>query len=96
MARLNMQKNSSGAALVCRHVAIEGMPILLAIHDAPVRPEDSGWQFLCNSGKDEEDAKVWALTEVIEHDPSLSEIVNAPPGAEFIRDKVGSNWKKSA
>ena len=35
------------AAIVCKHVALDGLPIQRAVRDEPTTPADSGWQFLC-------------------------------------------------
>ncbi len=59
--------NDSRAAIVCSHIAVGRLPILRAIRTDPLEPEDSGWQFLCNSGKEEKegDAQVWFVSEVL-------------------------------
>jgi hypothetical protein len=86
--------NITGAAIVCSHIAIDSYPILLAIRDEPISPEDSGWQFLCNSGADENQnlAQVWALSEVMEAEPTLKEILSQPPGSKFTRKDRNSPW----
>jgi hypothetical protein len=93
MARKYEEVNDTGAAIVCDHVALQGLPILLAVRDEPSRPEDSGWQFLCNSGTDETDAKVWAISEVLDLEPSLSGLLDEAPGTELIRKNVKSQWR---
>jgi hypothetical protein len=84
----------SGAAIVCVHVAKEGYPILQAERDSPVFSEDSGWQFLCNSGRaeDESELQVWSLDEVFEHEPTLAEFRDSPPGTTFVRDGPKRPW----
>src|SRR3954465_6252918 len=95
MPSKNNKMNDSGAAVVCKHVAREGYPILLASRDAPVFPEDSGWQFLCDSGQDEleEDAKAWSLDEVLRHDPTLGTIVDSPEGTTVTRTSRRAAWR---
>jgi hypothetical protein len=87
--------NDSGAAIVCRHVAKLGKPILFSARDEPTTPEDSGWQFLCNSGatEDETAAEVWAVSEVVDHEPTLAEFVESPVGTQLIRDNPDSPWR---
>ena len=87
--------NYNGAAIVCAHVAKSRLPILLAARDEATMPEDTGWQFLCNSAGAEEmqDAQVWSLREVIELEPSLAPFMNCTPGTVLIRDNQGSRWK---
>jgi hypothetical protein len=83
------------AAIVCSHIAAEGLPILLAIRDEPIEEVDSGWQFLCNSGQDEdeEEAQIWALSEVCEHTPSLKNILESQVKGKFYRKNEKSSWK---
>ena len=52
---------------MCFHVASEGLPILYAERSQPVSAEDSGWQFVCNSGRleDEKQAQVWSLKKCL-------------------------------
>ena len=89
------ETDDSGAAIVCQHVAEKGFPILLAFRDAPIEAVDSGWQFLCGSGKDEDEGKVqvWSLREVTELEPSLTELVDLPPGTSISRVSVGTLWE---
>jgi hypothetical protein len=101
MSNKNNQVDSSGAAIVCAHVAKLGYPILRAERDKPTMPEDTGWQFLCNAEEpeNENEAQVWALSEVLEHEPSLAEFVHSPPGTTLVRDNTDSPWtfvKKSS
>jgi hypothetical protein len=89
--------NLNGAAIVCAHVATSGIPILLAARDDGTMPEDTGWQFLCNS-VDEEDmqeTQVWSLREVIELEPSLAPFMNCVTGTVLIRDDQASTWKSA-
>ena len=84
------------AAIVCVHVAKQGCPILRADKDEPVIPEDSGWQFSCNSGLPEleSEAQVWALEEVLVLEPSLMELMDSRPGTALIRTDAASSWIK--
>lgn len=84
--------NDSGAAIVCSHVAQENYPILCAKKDEPLDPVDSGWQFLCYSGKDENDGKIWAISEVIELEPTLKNLLNQPVGTTLIRKNKNADW----
>jgi hypothetical protein len=86
------------AAIICNHVANEGYPILYASRTEPLEPEDSGWQFLCNSGKEENetDAKVWLLKEVLALDPSLSVFINSPVGTKICRKDKNSEWQQQS
>lgn len=83
------------AAIICVHAAKEGLPILRAIRTEPLEPEDSGWQFLCNSGKDENEneAQVWLVSEVLGLEPSLSKFIKAPVGTMVSRLDGNSRWE---
>ena len=61
-------------------------------------PEDSGWQFLCdsNSNEDPDMAKVWLVSEVLDYEPSLAEFVDTPPGTILTRTDPYSHWQVSA
>jgi hypothetical protein len=87
--------DSSGAAIVCRHVAKERLPILKAIKYEPVQPEDSGWQFLCNTGKTEntEDAQVWSIDNVKKLEPSLKDLLEKPIGTTLVRESPKDGWR---
>jgi hypothetical protein len=87
--------DDSGIAIICEHIAIEKMPILKAKKDKAIDPEDSGWQFLCNSGKDEDTsrAKIWSIREVIEYDPTLAGCLAQPDGTELTRANIYTNWE---
>lgn len=82
------------AAIVCGHVAKEGCPIHLAVRSAPEEPEDSGWQFLCNSGKDEhaEDAQIWLISEVLLKAPTLKKYVTQPHDIRLVWDDDENDW----
>jgi len=85
----------SRAAIVCSHVAKVDCPILRAVRTEPLEPADSGWQFLCNSGKEENEfeAQVWLVGEVLGHEPSLSEFINSPIGTILSRKDKNSRWE---
>jgi hypothetical protein len=67
---------------------------MLAERSEPDEPADTGWQFLCiaESHENAEDAKIWALDEILEFDPSLKGLVDQPPGTRLYRDTPGSPW----
>ena len=83
------------AAIVCSHIATKEFPILRGIRTDPLEPEDSGWQFLCNSGKNEneDEARVWLVTEVLGLEPSLSQFINLPVGTKLSRKDKNSKWE---
>lgn len=85
------------AAIICPHIAKDDSPILRAVRTEPLEPEDSGWQFLCNSGKEENEAEaqVWLVGEVLGLEPSLSPFINAPIGTTLSRKDKNSKWESS-
>ena len=87
---------ANAGAIVCSHV-VAGEPILRAVRDEPMDAADSGWQFLCNSGADEniENAQLWSVTQVTERDSSLLTFINSPVGTTMSRADANSEWKPS-
>ena len=91
---IDCKKDMSGAAIVCVHVAKKNYPILMARRDEPVSDVDSGWQFLCNSGADEnmEEAQTWSINEVIRIEPSLQRYLAHPEGTTIFRKGKDTEW----
>jgi len=58
-------------------------------------PEDSGWQFLCDTGEDEdsERARVWLVCEVTDYEPSLLPFIGFPPGTVLRRRSREADWE---
>ena len=82
-------------AIVCSHIAKNKLPILRAVRTEPLEPEDSGWQFLCNSGavEYETEAQVWLVSEILGLEPSLSNYINLPVGSKLSRKNIDSKWE---
>ena len=92
-----MSKNDQRAVVVCSHVSSRTHPILRAVRDEPEMDEDSGWQFLCGSGEEEDafKAQVWLVSEIIEFDPTLKAIIDASPGTVATRKAANEPWETS-
>ena len=90
------QASLSQAVIVCEHIALDGSPILLAIRDAPTEAVDSGWQLLCNSGKNEniDRAQVWSIGTALEREGSLKGLLLLPVGARLVRHSASSEWRR--
>jgi hypothetical protein len=90
-----MSTNDKRAAIVCSHVSSRTHPILRAVRDEPEMAEDSGWQFLCCSGEEEDadKAQVWLVSEVIDFDPTLRAIVGSTPGTVATRKSANDPWE---
>jgi len=64
------------AAITTRQVLHEGYPILRVVHYA----DDHSWAFTCGTTNDPGDGLVVSMGCIVEHDPTLSEIAELPPG----------------
>ena len=60
---------ADSAAIVCTHVARDGLPIRLARRDEPVHDVDTGWQFHCDvhdhAGDDETPARRGEVQDIM-------------------------------
>jgi hypothetical protein len=82
------------AAIVCSEVANDQKPILYAERSEPEDEADSGWQFLCGvSTENWRTAKVWAIREVLEQDPSLEPFIQFPIGTVLSRKSPTEEWQ---
>ncbi len=77
------------ACMVCSHVLENKAPILHVTHD-----EDDGmWQFLCGAeGHDSTQAKIIALIEAVNIDPTINELHEMPLGVGATRQTQGEEW----
>ena len=73
-----------------RQVLDGSEPILLVSHDA----DDHGWQFIGTSDASAADAKLVALEEIVEIDPTVLEVADLPPGWQAVRERVGGAWTR--
>jgi len=81
-------------AIICKHISDEKLPILRATRDAPLQPEDSGWQFTCAiRSHNAADAAIWRLEEVALLDSSLLPILDSEPGTSFQRASLHEPWQ---
>lgn len=80
-------KETENSATITTTQVLNGHPILRVSHD-----EDGGWQMLCGTTNNPEDAKVVALKRLYDHDPSLSKIASLPPGAGAYRTSMEEPW----
>jgi hypothetical protein len=93
---MTSDSDDNRAAIVCSHIAKDGLPILRAIRSEPLETADSGWQFLCNRGETEreEEAKVWLICKVLALEPSLSPFIDSPIDTTLVRRDTKSNWQR--
>jgi hypothetical protein len=78
------------AALTTRAVLEDGAPVLLVTHDA----EDGGWQFVCGTTDDPEQARVVGLGRMCARDPGLLELADLPEGWRAWRASVRDPWQR--
>ena len=77
--------------LVTTQVFEQTEPILHAVHDG-----DGDWQFFGSTDGTLENAKIVALREAVELDPSVLQLADLPVGWHAVRDSVKSTWKREA
>jgi hypothetical protein len=82
-------------AILSKSVAAEHKPILFAERSHALDETDSGWQFLGAEDEDmaPEEAQVWAVSEVIEHEPTLSKYIDMPAGTRLTRASSSTAWR---
>ena len=80
--------SSKKAVFTCCHIIEQSKPILYIKHD-----EEGDWQFLCGENHTTEDARIVALQEIINIDPSVSKISNLKRGQTAVRENQESEWK---
>jgi hypothetical protein len=80
--------------LVCRHVARLGQPALLASHQAPQDPDDSGWLLACGQqGHEDEDWLVTDLAPYFQRDSQIATLLDSlPTGESVVRIAPESPW----
>jgi hypothetical protein len=83
------------SAIVCDEIALQRVPILNAERSESADASDSGWQFLCGQSHNAHSAKIWALREVLEYDPSLIPHIELSPGTVLSRKGVTDSWQIS-
>ncbi len=88
-------KLAAMAAILCPHVVDDRKPILFATRSEPENEADSGWQFLCNTGAEEnwQDAKVGSIAEVLQLEPTLAEYIEMPAGTTLVRESIDKQWQ---
>jgi hypothetical protein len=77
------------AAFVCSHVFEKVRPVLLVIREV------GDWQYLCGGRHGgEEDFHVIGAEHLLEHDPTLSEVLDLDDNNEAERSIVGAPWTR--
>jgi hypothetical protein len=79
------------AVFTTRFVIKNRMPITHVSHDA----EDGAWQFHTNSPFDDRDAMLVALKEIVDIDPSVTQLADLPLGSKATRLPNG-HWLRES
>jgi len=77
------------ACFTLQQIINDGAPILFVVHDE----HDHGWQFLTGKNVTPDDAMIVSMREIVDHDRSLLEIGDMPPGYRATRVAVGEPWQ---
>ena len=83
--------NPKQAVFTTTFVLHQKSPIVQVIHD-----EDGDWHFLgaeCDLAS--EHVMLVSLQQMLDHDPSLAELLNLPEGTQAVRQNTLSAWKRS-
>lgn len=81
-------ESKNQAVFTCFHIIEENKPILYVKHDT-----EGDWQFLCGSTHATSDARIIALQEILNIDPSVSKVSNLKCGQTAVRESKESEWQ---
>ena len=87
--RFDQPRNA--ATFTTIHVLKEKEDITHVYHDE----DDHGWQFHYAGPKNESDAMIVSLEEIVDYDPTVVELADLPPGWMAVRAERGSPWTRS-
>jgi hypothetical protein len=80
------------AVFVTREVMDREEPILLVTHDT----DDHGWQFIGATDGTKPNARIIALSEAVQLDPSVLQIADLPVGWRAWRASPEDSWIREA
>jgi len=78
------------AVFTTRQVVEVGAPILRVSHDA----DDGSWQFHTGGTPSSKDARILALREVVDLDPSVTILADLPLGWVAVRTHPQAAWER--
>jgi hypothetical protein len=78
------------AVFTTRQVIVAHHPILYVYHDK----DDGAWQFHSGDKSTMEDARVVALSEIVDIDPTVMELADLPFGRMAWRNNVSEPWQR--
>jgi len=79
------------AVITVDRVIAGGNPVLYVSHDE----DDGGWQFLDGAAVAVADARIAALGELVDSDPTLAELADLPEGFVASRITKGDTWVRA-
>lgn len=80
------------AVFTTKFVLENNHPILYVFHDA----EDGAWQFHSEDVAEQSDARIIALSEALDIDPSIAALDDLPEGWKATRQKPSTPWIREA
>lgn len=80
-------REERNVAVFTTYQALESLPILCMVHEA-----EDDWQFLYDTTHSMSDLKIIILEEVVEHSPSVSELLRLDYGWHAPREAVSKKW----
>ena len=94
MAQMGRLRRLSRGAVVSKKILVDGEPPRFADRDEPRDGSDSGWSFFAGTetdayARDPSNFAIVSLAAVLEREPALEPILEAPPGSKFHRDGDG-------
>ena len=83
--------------LVSRLVRVAGHPLGLMYRQEPLGDADSGWYFLAGSESkefmdDPANRAVYPLDAIVDDDPEIIPLIDAPVGSAFRRDRASGRF----
>ena len=78
------------ATFTVRKIVEDGSPILLVTHDE----DDGAWQFLTADKVSTSDMMIVGLGQMVEVDPTLTQLADLPLGWKAVRDGPDKPWKR--
>jgi len=77
---------------------VSGKPLLEAVREEPILPNESGWRFYTDSSQweDSANAETWTLYQVLNRSPEFAEWLDAPAGTALWRLSPKNKWQPLA
>lgn len=86
--KYKFKESKNHTVFTCLHIVSQNKPILYIKHD-----DEGDWQFLCGENHTTQDARIIALQEIVDIDPSVNKVSNLKCGKIAVRESKDSEWK---